>query len=117
MCGIKGEFQRKLTKSQYTFTIWPYKPHPRAYEFRNFGKGLHGYHNHAIRFFLRYVGVEKKIFERFAFLHIWFRLWRPGAGRSMNFTIWISLTIEMRHTKNGNNWPCSFEEEVTNVKL
>ena len=23
----------------------------------------------------------------------------------------------MLHTKNGNDWPCSFQEEVKNVKL
>uniref|UniRef100_K1QG90 protein-tyrosine-phosphatase n=1 Tax=Magallana gigas TaxID=29159 RepID=K1QG90_MAGGI len=39
-------------------------------------------------------------------------MWRPGCCRAMNFTIKIPLTIEMSHTKNGNNQLCSFYEEV-----
>lgn len=39
-------------------------------------------------------------------------MWRPWAGRAMNFTILILLIIEVLHTKNGNNMPCSFKVEV-----
>lgn len=35
-----------------------------------------------------------------------------GGVKDMNFTIKIPLIIEMFQTKNGNNLPCSFQEEV-----
>lgn len=35
----------------------------------------------------------------------------------MNFTFNNPFTLKMLQTQNGNNWPCSFQEAVKNVKL
>lgn len=37
-------------------------------------------------------------------------------GKVITFTIYIPLLLEILQTKNGNNWPCYFQE-VKNKKL
>lgn len=64
-------------------------------------------------FFLQtWVGVDKKIFENIAFFFAYLLLMRPLDGIEINFTIHITLILEMLHTNTGNNRFCSFQEET-----
>lgn len=89
---------------------------PRGHEFHNSDRWLHWHHNHAFNFIPMCGNTAENFWKCDPFLLTWPSQWSPGGGMVINFTI-IPLILEMLQTKNGNHWPCNFQEEFINVKL
>lgn len=96
---------------------WGRTPDPRAMNFTVLVEGVMDIITMHLVFPTR-AKVEKKIFENLAFLYIWSRLiGAPGVVESwISISVFklIPLTIEMFHTKNGNNWLCIFKKQSQN---
>lgn len=71
----KWEWSRWFSQMHYSVTTCPAlgpEPRPRDHEFPNFGRSLHGHHDHTMHllFYQIYMEVEKKIFLSFKHISI-----------------------------------------------
>ena len=110
--GVEKKIFKEIMHFHYvTYMATPQhkNPCPGGHEIYNFGGPFLGHHYYILGLSDQCLGGEKKIFLRnTSILHFLPQNYLPFGWGIMKFTISCLLTLQMLHTKFGQDWPSIF---------